>query len=196
MNFLKITTTKTEFEIKATPAKIRIKQPKPKLKIKQKPAKMQIIRTPGKLINDQREAFSQVGNKTIMKLLDDISKVSLDICREAIARIAAEGTAIMRAGKSRSDIVREIIIEKALQKKIEINVDALPQCGAKIHFEEGEFEIIWDINPPQIDWEVYPRAEIEVEPHRVEIYTLKHPAIRIDFIKKIQPSGLKINKKL
>jgi hypothetical protein len=53
-----------------------------------------------------------------MKLLDDISKVSLDICREAIARIAAEGTAIMRAGKSRSDIVREIIIEKPCKRKL------------------------------------------------------------------------------
>lgn len=196
MDSIKITTTSGEFGVRTTNAKMRIRQPLPKLKMRQRPAEMNITRKPAKLVIDQRKAFADLGNKTIIKLMDDFAKVSLDICKEAIARISAEGTQISKGGKNRGEIVRKIVLDKMSQGKTQINVAALPREGPDIRWEEGHFEISWKTHAPEIDWEISARAEIEVEPHSVEIYMIKHPTFNIEVIEKADKSGKKINRKI
>lgn len=196
MNFIRINSTNAEIGIKTTQAKLRIRQPLPKLSIKQRPPEMIIKRTPPKLVIDQTKAFADMGNKTIFRLMDEFAKMSFEMSKEAIARIAAEGTKISKGGKNRGEIARQIIYDKMVQGKGEVNVAALPREGPEIKWEDGHFEISWVIHPPEVEWEISARAEIEVDPHSVEIYTIKHPTFKIELVEKGHKSGEKINRKI
>lgn len=192
MDYLKITRTHAQLGARTTPAKIKIHSPKPQLRIKQKPPEMVVTRQPARVIIDNGRAFAQRGNKTIFMLTEEFAKWASDICAEAIARIAAEGTEIARAGKNRGEIIRQIILNKMCGNKISVNVE--PAQGPDIRWEEGCLEINWIIHPPEIEWDVSGRVEIEVEPGSIEFYVRKYPSLKIEVVRK--DTKQKINRKI
>ncbi len=194
MDYLRISRTYGELGVKTIPAKLKIHSIRPRFTMKQKPPEMVVNRKPARVVIDQSQAFADRGNKTIFRLMDEFAKWAADICAEAIERIAAEGTKIAKAGASRGEIMRQILIERMTERKTEVNI-AVMSAGPEVKWEEGFLEINWIIHPPEIEWEVSARAQIETEPHSLEIYVRKHPSLTIEVVAK-ENKHSRINRKI
>jgi len=179
---IKITQQSGAIGVKTTPAKLYIHSEPPKLKIKQRRAELIINREGSKLIIDKKEAWEQMGNKTLPKLIEDFAKRAKNICTEATIEMAKSGTKIAKAGKSRGEVIKQIILKRMTDDIKTINVDLIPKEGPRVRYIRSKLEITWVIHEPEIEWEINARVEIEVEPHRVEIYVRRKPFIKIEVV--------------
>lgn len=194
MNYLKITQSLGQIDIRTTPARMKIHSNPPRFKMRQKHPQMLVNRRPARMVIDKSVAYADRGNKTIFRLMDEFAQWANDVCAKAIERISAEGTEISRAGKNRENVVRQIILNSMAQKATSINVEFAR--GPDITWEEGTLEIEWIISQPEIEWEVNARVTIDVEPGNVEIYLRKHPSVDIEVVKNNDKNSHKLNKKI
>lgn len=196
MDYLKITRTFGEIGVRTTPAKMKIQSGRPSFKIKQRPPEMIVTRKNPRVVIDKTRAFADRGNKTIFQLMDEFAKWASDVCAEAIARIAEEGTKVSKAGQTRGEVIRQIIIDRMTEKKSRSDVNITFAEGPHVEWEEGALEINWIIHQPEIEWEISARAEIEVEPHNVEVYMRKYPSLKIEVVRKGDKQPPKVNRKV
>jgi len=177
---LQIRQTFGQIGIETQRAWMSIKQPAPKPHIEQKPPEVIIRRKLPKVYIDQTQCFAESGLKPPLQLARDFNQEGLKAIYEAIGRIAEEGTRMVRIEDEGNPIV-DIAYEKAY-KEYRFNMVQMPKSRSKIEWDIGYTKIDWEINPAKIEWELYTRAQIDLYPHKVNIYLKQWPHIEIRYV--------------
>lgn len=177
---LEIRQTYGQIGIRSQRAWMDIRQLPPKAHIIQKPPELDIDQKLPQVHIDQTQCFAESGLKPVLQLAHEFYQEGLEAALEAIGRIAEEGTRMMRI-EDGGNPIPDIAYENAY-KEYEFNMVQMPKSRPKIEWDMGYVNINWKMNAAKIDWETYTRAQIDLYPHKVDIYMKRWPHIEIRYV--------------
>lgn len=177
---LQIRQTYGQIGIETHRAWMDIRQIPPKAYIEQRPPEVIIDRKLPKVYIDQTQCFAESGLKPVLQLAREFYQDGLKAALEATGRIAEEGTRMVRIEDGGNPIA-DIAYERAY-REYQYNIVQMPKSRPKIEWDMGYLNIDWKINPAKIEWELYTRAQIDLYPHKVNIYMKQWPHIEIRYV--------------
>jgi len=177
---LQIRQTYGQIGIETQRAWMDIRQIPPKAYIEQRPPEVIIDRKLPKVYIDQTQCFAESGLKPVLQLAREFYQNGLKAALEATGRIAEEGTRLVRIEDGGNPIA-DIAYEKGY-REYQLTMVQMPKSRPKIEWDPGYVNIHWKLNPARIEWEVHTMAEIDVIPHKVDIYMRQWPDIEIRYV--------------
>ncbi len=173
--------TYAQIGIRTTQPVQEIHQAPADLSIKQLPSKMMIERKSSHLEIDQREAWNQLGFKSLGVLIADIADEYKQTGLEAIGEIAEEGDQLA-AIENKTDAIAEISAQKGNPPPADFNIAFIPSYGSvKIHYTPTELQINWKRGGVEIDSKANKPLH-QYQPGTTEVYLRQKQQLEIDFV--------------
>lgn len=164
--------------VKTINARQQISQPKADFDMKQKHVKVIINTEQLKVKIDQQQCFNETNLKSNRALVEDAAAKGKQAVAVAIDSITSEGNTMM-AIESSVDAIAEIAYNNSFDQG-SYNIDSSPKSRPKIEFVGGTVDI--KIDEANIILNVKAnKAQIDVQPGRVEFSMLQLPSISFSY---------------
>lgn len=159
----------------------KIEQPKAIQSIEQPKAVVNIETVPGRLIIDQTEARSDLGFKTIPRLVAENAADAKRIAMEGTARRVRQGDDLMRI-ENKANPIPSHAIENAYKPEARLTIGWIPSPGSvKINYEPAKVNIEATPQKPIIHTQIQKPLH-DYTPGKVHVYLEQKNSLKIDFV--------------
>lgn len=158
-----------------------LQQPKAELNMRQIPARMEAHTTNPMVILDQTEARADVGLKSIFRANVEYAQLGRQAIQERIAKYTQDGIALRSIEYGTGGIQLKRISKQAITKPMQPpQITFLPRFGSLvIEGIPGTLNIEWQLGGVKMYPVVYPKANHNYTPGKVEAYLEQKNSLRI-----------------